>query len=852
MGETTSRTVALADGRCSESVDPGNAKKATSGRPTSTDSAHDRGRGSRSRSKSRCEGSSFRDNDEDNDEEESSDLERRLIDGSLELSNRLDDPSRAVGRFRKAESFLKRLLRENVGERCDKLLRGFRESHSPKSVHSHRSPKPVLCSPRSRRRDIKGSPLSLERDIRESLLLDNKSNQRSLILEQKKEEEEEEEEEEEAEEEEEKKEGERRKGIRRNLRKDIQVSSSLLEKSNGENTLVERSSLPPKKSNRPSALPPDSNDQRRLPSEKEGANARNDIQENPPLLKQNDRTSPLLSRKNNTSIGQLMRLTANNTQEKAKFLPKSILAERSLLVKEDFEGTVEVCLLPQKTDIPLSQPAEKIVQDNSPSTKDLCSSTIIEETGARAKPVAPLRLKRTTRSNQPTDRLSYGSAIIHRRRLPPENSQWALQDPKKTLREQRGHKLKRSPPPEEEEEKEKQEEEEVKEEGEDQLGRESAGSDNGGSTDKYNSRCGLAVSRRHAEPRQLIVKLPEEQITISERRKGRTPSCAQQLVGTSAEDSILDSAVKSTGSVSERVLNRTHNEKSPEGTLNPSIETDDSDNTRRGLVVELETAQRTSKTPVSETEIPPPGTLKGPNSTEFQVPEGSLTVSLVVTGIDHSSTSKVLRDPEASNNQRASQKDSQKSSNRSGNPVCPRAPFIRPRSTDDGRMKLKMRMIRIRDKCVLALSAFAILFTLLLVMDLQMDLGYSGHHLVASHARIKLGERPDADTVYNNFRRKFLQRMNGSREQADATPGVVEKSGKADTTPPTSSPSSSSSSIARKHDDFPDLVDLVVNGYGINVDEGVARISGENHEYNPTIAELRKVTPRPYLLITSI
>lgn len=153
------------------------------------------------------------------------------------------------------------------------------------------------------------------------------------------------------------------------------------------------------------------------------------------------------------------------------------------------------------------------------------------------------------------------------------------------------------------------------------------------------------------------------------------------------------------------------------------------------------------------------------------------------------------------------------------------------------KMKLTVRLIRIRDKLVLGLSAFAIVFTLLLVMDLQMDLGYSGHHLIPSHARVKAGDPPNANSIYNNFRRKFLQRGNGSREQAnsDTTP-VVEKSGKSELT--------SSSSTMRKHDDFADLMDLIVDGYAMNIDEGVARIDKENREYNPTIGELKKMTPR--------
>ncbi|XP_076545435.1 extracellular serine/threonine protein CG31145 [Osmia lignaria lignaria] len=156
-------------------------------------------------------------------------------------------------------------------------------------------------------------------------------------------------------------------------------------------------------------------------------------------------------------------------------------------------------------------------------------------------------------------------------------------------------------------------------------------------------------------------------------------------------------------------------------------------------------------------------------------------------------------------------------------------------------MKFTFRMIRIRDKLMLCLSAFAILFTVLLVMDLQMDLGYSGHHLVPSHGRVRVGDDPNTDTIYNTFRRKFLQRANASKEQTsgDAV-GTTQNSGKV-------SGNEAKESRTEKnqvHDSFSDLVDLVVNGYGVGAYEGVARISGEDHSYNPTLGELRKVGPK--------
>lgn len=164
---------------------------------------------------------------------------------------------------------------------------------------------------------------------------------------------------------------------------------------------------------------------------------------------------------------------------------------------------------------------------------------------------------------------------------------------------------------------------------------------------------------------------------------------------------------------------------------------------------------------------------------------------------------------------------------------------------DDWKMKLAVRMIRIRDKLMLGLSAFAILFTILLVMDLQMDLGYSGHHLVPSHGRVRVGDDPNADTIYNNFRRKFLQRLNASKEQTsgDAS-ATTQNSGGREGGGDEGGRRDSRTEKTEVHDSFPDLVDLVVKGYGVSVYEGVARISGEDRSDNPTLGELKKIGPK--------
>lgn len=72
-----------------------------------------------------------------------------------------------------------------------------------------------------------------------------------------------------------------------------------------------------------------------------------------------------------------------------------------------------------------------------------------------------------------------------------------------------------------------------------------------------------------------------------------------------------------------------------------------------------------------------------------------------------------------------------------------------------GGMKLKERFI-------VGVSVAAVLLTFLLVVDLQMDLGMSGHHLVPSHGRVKYVQEDAAGSAYNSFRKRFLQKTHRS------------------------------------------------------------------------------------------
>ncbi|KAL0118119.1 hypothetical protein PUN28_009057 [Cardiocondyla obscurior] len=480
--------------------------------------------------------------------------------------------------------------------------------------------------------------------------------------------------------------------------------------------------------------------------------------------------------------------------------------------------------------------------------------------------------------------------ITHRRYLAGDARQPNRGSEKKVRKGSNSvRKVKRSPPPEE-----------------DWLGQESTGSDNNGSADKCDSvvTCKLMVSNSYAE-RQSVAEPPEEHIKIfkiSPPRHKRlidnygsaapvdfaegesVPECpsfekepkdskdpasrandgdknskyqvieVQEPVVTLSEPireknesgEITTSQVTEVDIYNLLTFNVIHNLEAPHQQLTQR-DTGDPFDINRELHEPVDPFIIRAKEDFGKTCISKKSLDKREDpSVKARSSEGTVKNSSVKKCAVNSSRSKVTGNFRVLNNQRLIGKPSVITGRQLDNSqlaLIGRKPLgsekklkpIDKRSRENPKMRLNVRLIRIRDKLVLCLSALAIVFTLLLVMDLQMDLGYSGHHLNPSHARVRIGDPPDADTVYNNFRRRFLQRGNGSREQANSdVTSAVEKSRKNEATPV--------SSTMRKHDDFTDLVDLVVNGYAANVDEGVARISGEDRDYNPTIREMRKMT----------
>lgn len=82
---------------------------------------------------------------------------------------------------------------------------------------------------------------------------------------------------------------------------------------------------------------------------------------------------------------------------------------------------------------------------------------------------------------------------------------------------------------------------------------------------------------------------------------------------------------------------------------------------------------------------------------------------------------------------------------------------------------------RIRERFLVGVSVLAVLFTLLLVVDLQMDLGWSGGgsmvgqqgRLAPSYGKIRLGGQQDGGgSVYSSFRKRFLQKTHSASTNA--------------------------------------------------------------------------------------
>lgn len=71
-----------------------------------------------------------------------------------------------------------------------------------------------------------------------------------------------------------------------------------------------------------------------------------------------------------------------------------------------------------------------------------------------------------------------------------------------------------------------------------------------------------------------------------------------------------------------------------------------------------------------------------------------------------------------------------------------------------------LRSMKLKERLAVGLGAALVLFTLLLVIDLQMDLGVAKSNFPATgaHGRIKYIQDEDKTGVFKEFQRKFLEK----------------------------------------------------------------------------------------------
>ncbi|XP_049868694.1 extracellular serine/threonine protein CG31145 isoform X2 [Pectinophora gossypiella] len=163
---------------------------------------------------------------------------------------------------------------------------------------------------------------------------------------------------------------------------------------------------------------------------------------------------------------------------------------------------------------------------------------------------------------------------------------------------------------------------------------------------------------------------------------------------------------------------------------------------------------------------------------------------------------------------------------RARSPLAPRRPTART-----------MLNMKLKERLALAISAFLVLFTLMLVVDLQMDYGISGHR-VPLHGRVRMADDNDKGrSAYIEFRKRFLQKSNGSngsREYEQSAPS--ETSGVDDLRTP--------APPADKYEDLQRLLFAQLEGKGESaVIIPPTRDLNILRPENPTIGEMEDLEP---------
>ncbi|XP_053607676.1 extracellular serine/threonine protein CG31145 isoform X2 [Plodia interpunctella] len=169
------------------------------------------------------------------------------------------------------------------------------------------------------------------------------------------------------------------------------------------------------------------------------------------------------------------------------------------------------------------------------------------------------------------------------------------------------------------------------------------------------------------------------------------------------------------------------------------------------------------------------------------------------------------------------------------------SPDDHARSADAPRRQTARTMLnmKLKERLALTISALLVFFTLMLVVDLQMDYGISGHR-VPLHGRVRMADDADKGrSAYIEFRKRFLQKSNGnsSREYEQSAPS--ETSGGGDAEPRTPAP---------PLDHYEDLIWIIREQLNGGAETNVVIIPPQKdmnilRAENPTIGEMEDLEP---------
>ncbi|CAO1431301.1 unnamed protein product [Diamesa tonsa] len=151
-----------------------------------------------------------------------------------------------------------------------------------------------------------------------------------------------------------------------------------------------------------------------------------------------------------------------------------------------------------------------------------------------------------------------------------------------------------------------------------------------------------------------------------------------------------------------------------------------------------------------------------------------------------------------------------------------------------------LRSMKLKERLAIGFGVSLVLFTLLLVIDLQMDLGMSKNNFVPAnyHGRVKYIKDEDDTGVFKDFKRKFLQKSNSSGSKEATT--VVLNRKRTDTT------GTGQNTIPTRpvhHDKFADLMALAIEPKNRHNPASFEKVivKTEYDDLNPTLADLMDV-----------